>query len=257
MASEDGGSRHGEPDPAPVARPSVDPGTTADRGPVPATMAHPTAVLVIAILGVTGIAAYIAAWAIAGAITPDYDPLRQAISETFAIGAPGLPATLVRASLVVSGAALVAFGWALDRGLPGRGRAAPVSCAVSGVLTMLVVAVPCTAGCPGVGASLTDTLHAIVAGGGYLTLLLTPLFAAVRLRDHAPRLAAWSAALGGVALTGFLVRNLGVEVASGLQQRIFNTLGDAWYLLVAVVLARRAWTARGRERGRSDRGRKL
>lgn len=257
MASDDGGPRNGEPDPATPARPSVDHGMRAEPGATPPTMAHPTAVLVISILGVGGIVAYVAAWAVAGAITPDYDPLRQAISETFAIGAPHLPATLVRASLVVSGAALVAFGWALDRGLPGRGRAAPVSCAVSGVLTMLVVAVPCTAGCPGVGASRTDTLHAIVAGGGYLALLLTPLLAAVRVRGHAPRLAGWSAVIGGVALAGFLVRNLGVVAVPGLQQRIFNTLGDAWYLLAAAVLVRRAWAARGRPRGPSRRGRKL
>lgn len=205
---------------------------------------RPLAVRVIAMLGVAGIVGYIAAWAVAGIVTPGYDPLRQAISETFAIGAPLVPATLVRVSLVVSGAALVAFGWALDHGLPGRGRAAPVSCVVSGVLTMLVVAVPCTAGCPGVGTSLTDTLHAVVAGGGYLALLLTPLLAAVRVRDHAPRLARWSVALGGTALVGFLVRNLGVEVLPGLQQRVFNTLGDAWYLVAALVLVRRARSVR-------------
>jgi hypothetical protein len=198
-----------------------------------------TGIVVAAVVGMLGVTFYVAAWAVAGMLTPDYDPLRQAISETFAIGAPTVPATLVRVSLVVSGVALVAFGWALEHGLPGTGRAGPVVCAVSGVLTVLVAVFPCTAGCPGVGASFTDTMHVVVAGGGYLTLLVTPLLVARRVRDHAPVFARWSRALGGLALLGFATRNLGVDVLPGLQQRAFNTIADAWYVVAGIVLIAR------------------
>ncbi len=182
----------------------------------------------------------------AGALIPGYDPLRQAISETFALGAPPVPATLVRASLVVSGVALVAFAWALDRGLPGQGRTGPVLCAVAGVLTLAVAAVPCTDGCPGAGTTLLDTLHVGIAGTGYLALIATPLVVAGRIRGHAPRLARWSVALGGLALAGFLTHTLGVGLVPGLSQRVFNTVADLWFVLAAVWLLRRYGPVRAR-----------
>lgn len=197
------------------------------------------AVVGTAVFGILGVVFYVVAWAVAGALIPAYDPLNQAISETFAIGAPTGPATLVRASLVVSGIALIAFAWALDRGLPGEGRAGPGVCAASGVLTMLVVAVPCTEGCPGGAASLTDVLHPIVAGGGYLALMLTPLLIAVRVRHHARTFARWSVVIGGVALLGLVVRNAGFDVLPGLQQRVFNTVADLWFVVAGAHLIRR------------------
>lgn len=208
-------------------------------------MERSTGIVVTAIAGMLGVTFYVVSWAVAGVLTPDYDPLRQAISETFALGTPIVPATLVRVSLVVSGLALVAFAWALDRGLPGTGRAGPVVCAVSGVLTVFVVAFPCTAGCPGAGASFTDSMHVVVAGGGYLALLVTPILVALRVRGHMPVFARWSLALGGLALLGFLVRSLGVEVLPGLQQRTFNTIADAWYVLAGAVLILRVRRRRG------------
>ena len=199
-------------------------------------MDRSTGIVATAITGMFGVTFYVVAWAVAGVLTPDYDPLHQAISETFAIGAPPVPATLVRVSLVVSGIALVAFAWALDHGLPGAGRAGPVVCAISGALTVLVVVFPCTAGCPGITASFTDTLHVVVAGGGYLALLVTPILIALRVREHLPVFARWSVVLGGLALVGFAARNLGLEVVPGLQQRVFNTIADAWYVVAGVVL---------------------
>ncbi len=202
-------------------------------------MHRPTGIVVAAVAGMLGVTFYVVAWAVAGTVTPDYDPWRQAISETFAIGAPTGPATLVRASLIVSGIALIAFAWAMEHGLPGAGRAGPVVCAASGVLTVFVVVFPCTAGCPGFGASFTDSMHVVVAGGGYLTLLVTPILVGVRVRGHAPVFARWSLTLGGLALMGFAARNLGLEVLPGLQQRLFNTIADAWYVVAGVVLLAR------------------
>lgn len=204
--------------------------------------------------GILGVAAYVASWALAGAVRSDYDPLEQAISELFERGAPAPGRGLLVASLVASGVALIVFAAAMDRGLPGRGRAGPIAAAVSGIMTVLVAAAPCTQGCPGYGSSVTDSAHVVLAGIGYLALVLAPLLTARRLRPVAPRFAAWSVGFGVVALAGFLVRSFGlVDAYGGLQQRVFNTIADAWFVVVAVWLLTRG---RGRRGGRPGSARR-
>ena len=213
--------------------------TSENSSPSPASYTVPRWVGVVAVLGVAGVVFYVSAWAIAGMLTPGYDPWRQSISETFAIGAPA--SRLVEVALVASGVGLVLMAPALDRGLPGRGVLGPAFAAVSGVATILVAIHPCTAGCPGFGSSRTDTLHVVFAGAGYVTLMLAPIACAWRVRHHDPRFARWSLLLGGVAPPAFLVRHVGdLELLPGAQQRVFNTVADAWYLLAAVVLFRRS-----------------
>lgn len=190
-----------------------------------------------AVVGVTG---YVTSWLVAGLLRDGYAPTQQAISELFAVGAPAVPRTLVVGGLVVSGLAFLVLAPTLDRVLPGRGRLGPVLVALAGVGTVAIVAAPCTAGCPGAGATSTDTWHVIWAGVGYGGLTSAPLAVAWRVRHADPLLARWSWRLGGVALGLFVVHLTGVvPVASGLQQRTFNTVADAWYLLVALRLLQR------------------
>lgn len=192
-----------------------------------------------------GVALYVGTWFVLGQLRPGYDPLRQAISELFATDAPLSHALTLAGVLVLTGAALVPFGVVLDRVLPGTGRLGPALVVVSGVGTLLVGLAPCTAGCPGVGASTTDTLHVVFAGGGYTALVTAPLAVAWRVRAHAPALARWSLLLGGVASAGFVVRNLGgVDALAGLQQRVFNTVADLWLAGVAWWALRRQPAAR-------------
>lgn len=208
-------------------------------GPVPRW------VLPVLVAGAAGVIGYVSAWALAGVWTEGYDPTSQAISELFAIGAAARPAWLVRAALLVTGVVLVPFGWALHRTLPGTGLAGPVLAGISGVATALVVAFPCTAGCPGIGTTTTDTWHTIVAGTGYAALVLAPVAFGVRMRGHDDRFAAVSVAVGLLAGLGFLARSFGVgSELTGLTQRIFNTLADAWYVLAAFVAARHARSTR-------------
>ena len=200
----------------------------------------------VAVVGVVGVVAYVAAWAVGGALWADHDPTRQAISELFAHGAPTrtrLPLTL---GLLLSGVGLVAFAWAMHVGLPGRGRLGPVLAAVSGVMTVAVVAFPCTAGCPGVGASLTDTLHVVTAGTGYTALVLAPLAIGWRVRRHLPGLTVASVLLGGGALVAFGVHTVATVDSGGLLQRGFNTAADLWYVVAAAVIVRRQRDRAGR-----------
>ena len=211
--------------------------------PTPGDPAPRPRVAAVAVLGVLGVLAYVGAWAIGGVVWEGYDPTRQAISELFAIGAPTVVRAPLSAGLVASGIGLVAFGWAMHVGLPGRGRLGPGLAVLSGVMTVAVVAFPCTAGCPGYGTSLTDSLHVLTAGSGYVALMLAPLAMARRLRDHLPWLAVAGLVLGGGALVLFTVRTAGFGSASpGLEQRIFNTAADAWYVLAAIAILRRTRT---------------
>lgn len=201
----------------------------------------PRWVVPVLVAGAVGVIGYVSAWALAGVWTEGYDPTRQAISELFALDAAARPAWVVRAALVVTGVVLLPFGWALHVILPGKGLAGPILASISGVATALIVAFPCTAGCPGIGASTTDTWHTIVAGTGYATLVLAPVAFGVRMRGHDDRFAALSITMGLIAGLGFVARSFGVgSELTGLSQRVFNTLADAWYVIAAFVATRYA-----------------
>lgn len=194
-----------------------------------------------AVAGGLGVVGYVTAWAAAGGWRAGYDPVTDSISELYALGAPPGPARLLAGALIVTGLLLLPFAAALHRGLPGRSRAGPVVCALGGVATAVLATVPCTAGCPGLGASPVDTAHVIIGGVAYAALVGTPLLFALRLWPHDPGLARTSAAIGAVAGLGLLARALGLGVpVTGALQRVFNTVADAWYVLAAAVVYRRS-----------------
>lgn len=195
--------------------------------------------------GLVAVVLYVAGWAVAGGLRGDYDPVEQAISELFAHGAPWPSRGLVLVGLVLSGAAFLWLAPALHRTLPGRSRLGPALVVLAGVGTLGAVAAPCTDGCPGAGTTMTDTWHTVMAGFGYGALVLAPLAFGWRVRRSLPTLGRWSAILGvaGLVLFGAYVLGI-VEAAPGLQQRVFNTVADAWYVFVAVWLLRRDLVAR-------------
>lgn len=195
---------------------------------------------VLMVLTILGVVAYVTTWAVLGVVADDYDPLRQAISELFDLGVPTWQRSTLAGVLLVTGVVLLPVGPVFDRLMPGRGRLGPLLAVLAGLGTLTVAFFPCTAGCPGVGTTFTDTMHTVLAGGGYVGLVTAPLAFAWRLRETTWRdLALAGLVLGGVATLGFLVRNLGVDAMAGLQQRVFNTLADAWYVLAAAVVLRR------------------
>jgi hypothetical membrane protein len=195
-------------------------------------------------VGVAGVLLYVGTWFTLGFLAEGYDPLQQAISELFDLGAPAWQRWTLASVLAVTGVALIPFGATLDRVLPGHGRLGPLLVVIAGVGTLLVAFFPCTDGCPPIGSSFTDTMHVVLAGGGYVGLVTAPLAFAWRLRATSWRgLALAGLVLGGVATVGFVVRNVGVDVLPGLQQRVFNTLADGWYLVATVSALRRHSTA--------------
>ena len=195
--------------------------------------------------GLVAVGSYVGGWLVAGVIRVGYDPWQQAISELFELGAPWSSRGLVVAGLVLSGLAFLVLAPALHRTLPGEGRLGPLLVVIAGIGTLGVVAAPCSPGCPGAATTPFDLWHTIMAGTGYTALVLAPLAFGWRLRRVEPRLAAWSLALGGGAALLFGVYAGGlVTTAPGLQQRVFNTLADAWYVLVAGWVLLRGAAAR-------------
>lgn len=201
----------------------------------------------VAVAGAVGVVLYVGSWFAAGLLIPGFDPLRQAISETFATGVPDGPRLLVQTALAVSGVLTLAAAPALHRGLAGDGLTGPVLVAISGVFTVAVALAPCSAAdCPGAATSTVDRVHTVTAAIGYLTLITAPLAFGVRLRDRRPRFAVLSFALGGIAVTGFVLRYGGViDLLPGLQQRVMNTVADLWYVAAAVEVVRRRRTVAG------------
>lgn len=188
---------------------------------------------------IVGYVAYVGGWAIGGTIRQGYDPFKGAISELFELGAPWSSRGWVVGGLLLSGLALLSFGPALHRALPGQGRLGPALVMIAGVFTLLALASPCSPGCPGTSTAWNDTAHTLTATVVYITLGLAPLAFAWRLRRLAPALAAWSLTMGGVAALGFAVRYLGVLPGpKGLQQRVIHIVADLWYLLLAIRLLR-------------------
>jgi hypothetical protein len=189
--------------------------------------------------GLVAVVLYIAGWALAGRLRRGYVPTEQAISELFELGAPWASRGLLVVGLSLSGLAFLLLAPALDRSLPGHGWLGPGLVVLAGVGTLGVLAAPCTPGCPGFGTTTTDSWHVVTAGTGYGALASAPLAFAWRLRRDAPTLARWSAIIGALSVGLFVIHVSGVvTAATGLQQRLFNTVADAWYVLIVLAVLR-------------------
>ncbi|MFA9432700.1 DUF998 domain-containing protein [Egicoccus sp. AB-alg2] len=193
----------------------------------------------LAVAAVVALAWYVTSWAVGGVLEDDYDPADQAISELFDLAASTAPRLLISSGLLVSALGLIGFGWLLHRRLPGSSPLGPAAVVGSGIATGLILAFPCTAGCPGLGTTWTDTGHGVLATVGYGLLVLAPLLIGWRIRPALPVLASWCWALGGAALAVFLVNQAGLlGWGTGIAQRVFNTTADVWYVVAAVWLLR-------------------
>lgn len=185
--------------------------------------------------GAVGPAAFIGAWAIGGAISSrSYSPIEDTISQLAAVGAP--TRSLMTAGMVTFGIALPTFAVALHGALPGR---AWIAAAATGITTLGVAATPLDR------SELSDNLHLVFAGAGYVTLAAVPLLARTALiAEGYHRLAAFGTAMTAVSAVA-LPTSLAVS-QSGLFQRIGLTAGDLFLIasapVVATLLRRRSAT---------------
>lgn len=171
----------------------------------------------LAVGGVAGPVAFVAAWALLGARAEDYDPTRDAISDLAALGAPNRP--VMTAGLLALGAGMAAYGAALR---PRPSWPLPV---LNGMTAAAVAALP-------LGGAYDDA-HGAAAGLGYVTLAAIPVLGARGLRP------AWAA----VSVTTGLVSGLCLLATvllpwDGLFQRLGLTVAHAWVVVSALGLLR-------------------
>lgn len=176
-----------------------------------------------------GPVAFIAAWVVAGARTPGYEPLSDAISRTAANGAP-------QRQLMTTGFVLYALGSAagavaLRRAIPGP---AWIASAVNGAATLGVALTPLE------HTSALDSAHAVTATTGYVSLALTPLLAARPLAAAGHRRAAAASVATGVVVAACLAGTALTE-DSGLPQRLGLTTGDVWLIATGLAILT-GWT---------------
>lgn len=175
-----------------------------------------------------GPVAFVGAWALAGARTPGYDPLSDAISRTAAAGAP--QRHLMTAGLVAYAAGLAAGAVALRAAVPGP---AWVASAVNSAATLGVALTPLE------HSAALDAAHAATATTGYVSLALTPLLASRPLAAAGHRRAAAASVATGAAI-GACLAATALTDDPGLLQRVGLTTGDAWLVAAGAALARGA-----------------
>jgi hypothetical protein len=176
--------------------------------------------------GVVGPVAFIGGW-VAGAATTDepYSSLHDAISRLAAVGADRRG--LMTAGFVGFGIGLPLYAWSLRRVIGGR---AWTTAAATGLATLAVAATPLER------SDTVDTLHAIFAGAGYVTLAATPLLAARPLRELGHRRLAVAGVIAGAVSAASLALTT-TSLPTGLFQRLGLTVTDVWVAASALATA--------------------
>lgn len=185
-----------------------------------------------ALCGIAGPVAFVGAWLVGGLVRDGYDPVEQAISQLAREGA---------STRVLMTAGLVGFGllvpvWAVVLGRVLGSRAVTTAAAVAGVATLAVAALPLTRE-PG---GTQDLLHAVAASIGYVAMAATPLLAAGPLRRRGHRTAATASLVVGLLSAACLVGTVALEAGSGALQRAGLGVVDAWHVVAAAWVLRRA-----------------
>lgn len=170
---------------------------------------------------VVGPTAFITAWAVSGAMTPGYSPIRDPISDLAAVDATsrGLMNVGFGAFAVSVGAAVI----------PARlflGTPAAVTLAANVVLTVGIALAPLGQSPEG------DRAHAVVAGLGYLALAAMGPSAARTLAKRSPALGRASAVVGAVSIA-CLGLSL-VRPEAGFWQRAGILATDAWLIAMGL-----------------------
>lgn len=172
---------------------------------------------------IVGPLAFISAWAVSGAITEGYSPIRDHISDLAAIDAPTRP--LMSVGFAVFTVAVASAVGPLRRliGTPGS-IALGINAALSGGVALAPLGV----------SPDGDRLHQVVAGAGYLALAALGPASAPALAKRHPTFAKASVGVGVFSLA-CLVASLSSDGTSGFWQRAGITATDAWLVALGTL----------------------
>lgn len=171
---------------------------------------------------IVGPVTFISAWLAAGAVTEDYSPIRDHISDLNAVAAPTRPFMNVAFTTFA-----LAVGMAAGPTRSRLGTPAAVALGANAVLSLAIMLAP-------LGRSRAgDRLHGVMAGLGYLALAATAPSAAPALAKRRPWLARASVAVGATSLA-CLAASL-IRTEKGFWQRAGITTTDAWLIATGVL----------------------
>ena len=179
----------------------------------------------LAVGGVIGPVAFVAAWLLAGLSTRDYSSMQNAISD---LGAAGAPTQLAMTTgFVVFGAGAGLYAHALRNALDGP---AWVTMAASALAAVGLAATP-------TGSPTINTVHCWFAITLASAIALTPMLASgPLLRSGRDGWALASLFVGIIAFTCLLATLVGPE--RGFLQRAGLGAVDVWIVVTAVAIMR-------------------
>lgn len=197
------------------------------------------------VAGIVAPIVFVVTFTVAGALRPDYSPWSMFVSE-LSLGSDGW---VQRVNFLVTGTLVVLFAWGTAPALRGRRRvgAVPVTLAVLGVclaLSGVADTDPSTMFTP---VTTRGLVHALLGAVVFLSMPVSCLLVAVRLRRTGDRSAMrwWSAGVGAglIALTVVLkvseFPTSDLYAGKGLVQRLILVAFFAWLLTLALWLRRR------------------
>jgi hypothetical membrane protein len=166
---------------------------------------------------------FITAWAVSGATTRGYSPVRDHISDLAAVGAPTRP--LMNLGFAVFAVAVASAARPLQGVI---GRPGTVAMGVNAALSAAIAMAPLGVSPAG------DRRHQIVAAAGYLALAGLAPAAAPALARRSPVGAAASVGVGVISMA-CLSASLSAKDQSGFWQRAGISATDAWLMALGLL----------------------
>jgi hypothetical protein len=179
-----------------------------------------------ALAGVAGPATFIATWAVLGARASGYSPAQDPISRLAAVNAPTHAA--MTAGFLAFGAGVGVYARELRNAFPGG---AGLAALVTAGATIAIAATP-------LDSALGGTPHAVAAGVAYASLAAIPVLARPSLARRGHLRAAAASVAVGISVAACLAGSVIARHHAGAWQRLGLTLGDAWLIVSALLLAR-------------------
>lgn len=172
--------------------------------------------------GIGAPVSFIGGWVVAGALTKDYSPTKDFISDLAAVDAPTRP--LMTAAFVGFGVLAPIWARAVSRALDEPKLQVSITAAAVG--TLAVAALP-------LGASWGDAPHGLAAAVSYVAMASTPLIGGAAFQRRGMRRAAWASYATGAASAVMLIGST-LGRYDGALQRAGLGVVDAWFITLAV-----------------------
>ncbi len=190
----------------------------------------------LAVCGIIGPITYVIVLVTLGFLQPDYNCVKQSMSELGAIGAP-YALIMNTIGFPLLGLLIIAFALGLHRGIKGRLKTGPMLMVLSGFSLIMTGIFPCDPGC--VDVTISGLFHSIFATIAAFSMILAPLFLLPRLKKDRR----WQGyvnysivSLIAATLVSAMYGSMAFEQWTGVLQRISMGIMLLWVEIMAIRL---------------------